>query len=742
MMSASSSMLPTTPIGKQQVIDLKAGAILRENARKSGQFYGCPLTVVLVLIVLIKCLFISFWIIREYETFDFRCSAWGNGQISDYRTRRYVNVLGPSENEQPKENRIGAGNNVNDYDYAGQEDANPHPSRKKRSDPRKFSKNPEDDDNDDDNYKTDVINKKKKKPLYGRSTSTSTDLHPPKIDPRLDFGPLPPNFQRRIDSNHIPDVEEEDDELAMTTMVTLTNTQIVQLSGEETGVVKMKTIRNRVEKVGSDEEQFIEIDIANAPRIYVSKIKSRHGGEEEEQFDLLKELKKDAEQSGEGPKKKKKGKGLKKAKKLAAMNSTTTVPPTTTKKPKGKGLKKKKLQEKNEEVTKLPRHLVGKSSSSGPTTPKPKSSWINGVVDPSDPMFSNQGQIRGYPMQKASKKPSTTPKSLTSSEERENLKISDSTRMMWDMDELKYTTFLAPKTTQQSKVVEEDTNRGEDVVFKNTKQEEVVTSSSTTSTTEKPLLGGMSKSQYEKKKEEFEAYTPSILMSDLQPSHSGKPASEPSAPFHVHLPSAPTTSTSSPNIPNFHFIPPSSEAPYYVEVNDADTETIYVKDVTPMFQDAFRGQNQQETTTRPYDPLHLEMEIAKLKESSTCLARMAFDVWCLFVLFSSVPFIMGICVPRWSLFVLHIVFDFLFLVVGFVSSLTIAIMSSIMYFLIDEMTSDSLFEFLLVAFVIDIVLIIYSVIVGIAYRCCCRLVDNSVKETSINYSVSSNGEAV
>ncbi|UMM14517.1 hypothetical protein L5515_002291 [Caenorhabditis briggsae] len=753
MMSTSSSMLPTTPIGKQQVIDMKAGAILRDNARKrSGQFYGCPLTVVLTLIISIKCFFIVAWIYREYGNFDFRCTAW-NGQIADsmYRSRRWTLTYSMDDEKSKKDKEL------TDYDYAGEQDALPD-TRKKRmvhyekSDPRKFSKTPEDDD-DDDNAKTDVINKekKKKKPLYGRSTSTSTDLHPPKIDPRLDFGPLPPNFQRRIDSNHIPDISDNDngdDDLPMTTMVTLTNTQIIPLSGEESGVVKMKTIRNRVEKVGSDEEQFIEIDIANAPRIYVSKIKSRHGGDEEEHFDLLKELKKDSENLEKNKKTKKKGKGLKKAKKLLAESQNSTTPEsTTTKKPKGKGLKKLKKQQKttnpSEEVTKLPRHLVGKSSSLGPTTPRPKSSWINGVVDPSDPKFSNQGQIRGYPMQKASKKPfSTTPKpsSGDSEEDKEKIKLSESTRMMWDMDELKYTTFLAPKTTEQTKIdeAEEDLNRGEDVKFKvDSEVATTTTKAIMATTTEKPLPGGISRKEWDQKKEAFEAYTPSILSTDLQPSHSGNSAA---SPYHVQLPDhPPTTSTSS---PSFHFIPPSSEAPYYVEVNDADTETIYVKDVTPMFRNAFVAPNDMETTTRPYDPLHLEMEIAKLKESSVCLARMAFDIWCIFVLFSSVPFVMGIFVPRWSLFVLHIVFDFLFLVVAFVSSLTIAIMSSIMYFLIEEMTSDLLFEFLLVAFVIDIVLVLYSVIVGIAYRCCCRIVDNTIKEQSVNYSVSSNGDPV
>ncbi|CAI2294717.1 unnamed protein product [Caenorhabditis sp. 36 PRJEB53466] len=734
MMSTSSSLLPTAPIGKQQVIDLKAGAILRENARKSALFFGCPLGVVLVLIVLTKSLFISYWIIREYETFDFRCSAWNGAPMDQYRAKRWALF--------------------------------------EKSDPRKFSKTPEDDEDEDSITEVVVQEEKHKRPLYGvasRRATTDPTSDPLKIDARLDFGPLPPTFQRRIDSNHIGDVaeeEEEEEDPPMTTMVTLTNTQIVQLSGEEHGVVKMKTIRNRVEKIGSDEEQFIEIDIANAPRIYVSKIKSRHGGDQdEEHFDLIKELQKDGEQKKKKKnQKKKKGKGLKKAKKLAALaalnNSTTPVTRKPKKPKKGLGLGSKKSKN-GEEVTKQPRHLVGKSSSAGPTPSPHPSSWINGVLDPQDPKFTNQGHVRGYPMQKASRLPVTTtgapseaseppaspspsPSSslITSEEEKEQLKISESTRMMWNMDELKYTTFLAPKTTEQTRP---------EVLGE---QREKETDRTNTSTTEKPRPGGMSKSEWEQKKEAFEAYTPAISKSDLQP------------PFHVHLPSsahAPRTSTSSPPPPpeeeeeakeeakeeekeevdRFSYLPPSESPPYFVEVNEADTETIYVKDVTPMFRNILMERQEPQTTTTPYDPLHLEMEIAKLKESSTCLARMAFDVWCLFVLFSSVPFIMGICVPRWSLFVLHIVFDFLFLVIGFVSSLTIAIMASVMYFLIDEMTSDSLFEFLLVAFVIDIVLILYSIIVGIAYRCCCRLVDNSIKESSIiNYSVSSQGEPV
>lgn len=248
----------------------------------------------------------------------------------------------------------------------------------------------------------------------------------------------------------------------------------------------MKTIRNRVEKIGSDEEQFIEIDIANAPRIYVSKIKSRQGGEQEEPIDL--ELKKGAEPT---KKPKKKGKGLKKAKKLA-MEAAAKNATITTKKPKKKGQKNQKKTP--DDVTKQPRHLVGKTTvTPGPRRDHP-SSWINGILDPNDPNFTNQGQIRGYTMQKASRKPQTTTPSgvvQSSDSEEEQLKISESTRMMWDMDELKYTTFLAPKTTEHTKpsgdgIQKAQEEKEEDPGIQNPRILEAMTTTSTT--TEKAIV--------------------------------------------------------------------------------------------------------------------------------------------------------------------------------------------------------------------------------------------------------------
>ncbi|KIH55599.1 hypothetical protein ANCDUO_14239, partial [Ancylostoma duodenale] len=96
------------------------------------------------------------------------------------------------------------------------------------------------------------------------------------------------------------------------------------------------------------------------------------------------------------------------------------------------------------EQTKSPRHLFSSPGVPQFTTPRPhQSSFLHGVIDPRDPRFSNQGQIRGYPMHIASRKP--TP----------STRLSEETRLMWEMDELNYTTYAAaPKTTVVTDVEE------------------------------------------------------------------------------------------------------------------------------------------------------------------------------------------------------------------------------------------------------------------------------------------------
>ncbi|CAJ0962921.1 unnamed protein product, partial [Mesorhabditis belari] len=92
-------------------------------------------------------------------------------------------------------------------------------------------------------------------------------------------------------------------------------------------------------------------------------------------------------------------------------------------------------------TTKFPRHLVSpsipqspQSSSSHFSTPTPNHSpFLSGALDPHDPHFTNKGHIRGYAMKTASKKPA-------------KLKITDSTRLMWHLDELNFTTLFPAGT--------------------------------------------------------------------------------------------------------------------------------------------------------------------------------------------------------------------------------------------------------------------------------------------------------
>ncbi|RCN32627.1 hypothetical protein ANCCAN_21559 [Ancylostoma caninum] len=88
-----SSSLPTTPVGKQQLIDMRAGAILRGHARKSERYLGCPVRLLLTFIVLIKSSMLCAWLVREYYFFDLRCSFISASLGDEILRRRSVEVL-------------------------------------------------------------------------------------------------------------------------------------------------------------------------------------------------------------------------------------------------------------------------------------------------------------------------------------------------------------------------------------------------------------------------------------------------------------------------------------------------------------------------------------------------------------------------------------------------------------------------------------------------------------------------
>ncbi|KAK6730538.1 hypothetical protein RB195_007165 [Necator americanus] len=361
-----SSTLPTTPIGKEQLIDMRAGAILRGHARKSERYLGCPVRLLLTFIVLIKSSLLCAWLVREYYFFDVRCSFLSASLENDLLKKRSLEVL-----------RIPV--------FA--------------SDPPAV------------NYFDEEHHRRVKRTVRGSERS----------DPRM-------KSRRERKKSNVADLQG-----IPTTVVTLTNTQLLPADGD---TLRMKTIRNRVEPMNdvAGDEDLVEIDIDAPPRVYISKILTRG------------ELLNDADTTTEKPQKRK-GKGKKKKKKLGQKTTTSTTAVTPiTKKRKGHRKKQNTIKEyKNiSEQTKSPRHLFSSPGLPQYTTPRPhQSNFLHGVIDPRDPQFSNKGQIRGYPMHIASRKP--TP----------STRLSEETRLMWEMDELNYTTFVAaPKTTVVTDVKE------------------------------------------------------------------------------------------------------------------------------------------------------------------------------------------------------------------------------------------------------------------------------------------------
>ncbi|PAV87670.1 hypothetical protein WR25_19095 [Diploscapter pachys] len=380
--------LPTAPIGRQQIIDIKAGAILRHN-RKHRRLFGCPLTPLLTAIVFFKALVFSIWLYREFNTFDFRCAI-----VSP--------ILEESEQLHIRKKRFS-------IDFDDFENLPPRVMTLENAD-----------ESDDPDIIEQRERAKKKRPLFGGGFKKIND-----------------------------DEEEEEDEsnerkhTPATTIVTLTNTQIVPIADGKQGTIRMKTIRNRIENVGGEDEEFVEIDIGSAPRVYVSKIRSRH----DESPLLTTRSAPDENVDGE---KKKKGKGRKKDKNK-----------------KGLGRKKNKNLENNQigedfepttqaptQSTKGPRHLFSPPQDvfdpDATTTSRPhRSDFLGGVIDPLDENFTNQGEIRGYPMQKASKKPKGGRKKNKNKTD-SGIRLSEEIKMMWDLNELNYTTLTMPKTTEMT----------------------------------------------------------------------------------------------------------------------------------------------------------------------------------------------------------------------------------------------------------------------------------------------------
>ncbi|WKX90801.1 hypothetical protein Q1695_009559 [Nippostrongylus brasiliensis] len=642
------SSLATTPIGKQQLIDMKAGAILRGHARKSERYLGCPVRLLLTFIVLIKSSLLCAWLVREYFYFDFRCSLLSTSSsfgADELLRRRSI-------------------------------DAMRNPFQTSEGSPPV-------------NYFDEQYNHRLKRAMLLQA-ELNQQLKPSKHKKKT---PAVQNFE--------------------TTMVTLTNTQLLPGEGDP---LRMKTIRNRVEPMSDtseDEEDMLEIDIDSPPLVYITKIQQR--GQKDVDVEPPLPVEKPKKRKGKG-----KGKKKKKKPEESTTPASTTEESTTTKK--RKGHRRKQNKERNRtgtEQTKSPRHLVSAPGHQRFTTPRPhQSSFLHGVIDPKDPRFSNKGQIRGYPMHIASRKP--TP----------STRLSEETRLMWEMDELNYTTHAAAQTTviTQLKTKDEEIQPTAFVHL-------VLPSAEIPSTTEAP------------RRSFYETHQLSTWRITKPPPTSTT-----------------TTSTTLPPTPRTPWVPigvQTEEEKRFEEAqaprgqhrekstleqlnNEVPTSTPF-----PILLDASTRRAVKHGFDRSLDKAidagtinypvqrgptkhheivpsngNFQLQLSTFSSSATCIARTMFDLWCACQLLTLFPYMIGVCVARRSLFVSHLVLDILLLVIGFVYTITMIVFSVVLYILIGEMPKEVLFEWILFALVLDAILLLYACLVVVSLRCCERIVQS------------------
>ncbi|KHJ96354.1 hypothetical protein OESDEN_03683, partial [Oesophagostomum dentatum] len=403
--------------------------------------------------------------------------------------------------------------------------------------------------------------------------------------------------------------------------------------------------------------------------------------------------------------KKRKGKGRKKKKKLQAQSSTpastTTVP--ATKKRKGHRKKQKGNQTgPSTEQTKSPRHLFSSPGLPQFTTPRPhQSNFLYGVIDPKDPQFSNKGQIRGYPMHIASRKP--TP----------STRLSEETRLMWEMDELNYTTYASvPKTTVVTEAEDEKETKKEIPIISVVQVELPQTTEPPPSTEAPPKDSFYASHSVSTWKTSESPPTTSttlmpikhVLLADTDKAEERGNYEDVQAPIKEIYREKSTLERLSEQVPaaNRHSHEAASPKPRPIKhgFDRSLDETI----------DSGLGYPQEDMSReRDYeDDSNFQFQLSTFSSSATCIARTMFDLWCVCQLMTLFPYLIGVCVAHRSLFVSHLVLDILLLVIGFVYTITMIVFSIVLYVLIGEMPKETLFEWVLFALILGRFFFIYA----------------------------------
>ncbi|CAI4226517.1 unnamed protein product [Auanema sp. JU1783] len=483
------------------------------------------------------------------------------------------------------------------------------------------------------------------------------------------------------------------------TVITMTNTQILPVVGAVNNPLKIKTIRQRVENIQPSEED-IE-DNSEETVIYISPIVNRLSG-------LPDPLRKNRKGKGKGRK---------------TSTTTTTEAPVTKKKKKerkNKKNRKKNRKDGDTDQTKAPRHLFTVDSSPvttiGPQTTQRQQS------------VPNQGHIRSFKMQKANQKPKK-PKDNSN----DGIKLSKATRLMWEMDELNFTTFATSSlhSSSDKRLIADDNQENNIEIIQ---KDQIVVSSPpysvdhftnttynnqfVTTTTSSPIQLHTKKVQARPNTVYYDDDDLQVILVENKNHHSLKTTTQ--QPVAIYYESVKAT-------------PPSSEW-FFTTLNELQRHASSFHTTTPIptFPSTKRPRPIKHGFDRSQDKsidegfmdfpsaiakprvidenqsIPFQDQLSSFTISAVCVARALFDVWCVCQLLTAFPFCLGICLARRALFVAHLVLDILFLVIGFIFSITTIVFSIILYVLVGEMRRSTLFYWLLFAVIVDVVLVAYS----------------------------------
>ncbi|KAH7673291.1 Protein F14B6.2 [Aphelenchoides avenae] len=122
--------------------------------------------------------------------------------------------------------------------------------------------------------------------------------------------------------------------------------------------------------------------------------------------------------------------------------------------------------------------------------------------------------------------------------------------------------------------------------------------------------------------------------------------------------------------------------------------------------------------SRPPTGHNFTEQLSTFTSSAVCAARTLAVVWCALQVAAAVPFVVGIFARLRCFFTAHLILDALFLVVLFIYSVTMTIFALILYVCVADMSTQTLFEWLLFAAALDVLFVVYTLAFVATLRCC------------------------